>query len=99
VEREVRAFLDAKPDGEVVVQKRLDEERRKLANLIAAIEASAHAPASTLKAVCDREAAIQRLEEDHRRAQMAPEPANLDDLPAGSIRSCRTSPAYCAMIR
>ena len=71
------------------------EERRKLANLIAAIEAGGHAPASMLKAVHDREATIQRLEQEHSRAQTAPEPGDTSNerslaVPVKSpLKSCR----------
>ena len=62
VAKTVRALMDLRPTSDATHQRRLEEERRKLANLIATIEAGGHAPASLLKAVSEREATIERLE-------------------------------------
>jgi hypothetical protein len=49
VEREAHKALVAPKDGARAIQRQLDQERRKLQNLIAAIEGGSAAPSSLLK--------------------------------------------------
>ena len=82
VAKTVRALMDLRPTSDATHQRRLEEERRKLANLIATIEAGGHAPASLLKAVSEREATIERLEAERLEWQVRTEPPDLSDLPS-----------------
>jgi hypothetical protein len=62
--------------------RQLDQERRKLQNLIAAIEGGSGAPSSLLKAIADREGAIKKLEGEHRKAVDKPAETQLPDVPS-----------------
>ena len=60
------------PAGEI--RKRLEQERRKLQNLVAALEGGSDAPASILKAIDEREKTVARLEGELAAADQ-PRPA------------------------
>ena len=54
----VSAALNKRPDAGEAIHMQLEQEKRKLQNLIAAIEGGSDAPSALLKAVAEREAAI-----------------------------------------
>jgi site-specific DNA recombinase len=62
VEKEVRKALSQPKDAQGSTQRQLDSERRKLQNLVAAIEGGSDTPGTLLNAVKEREATINRLE-------------------------------------
>jgi DNA repair exonuclease SbcCD ATPase subunit len=80
VEKEVRKALAAAKTDKPSTQRQLDEERRKLQNLIAAIEGGSDAPAALLKAMKEREAAIKRLESQLKRELPKPVATKAPDL-------------------
>jgi hypothetical protein len=62
------------------LQRLLEQERKKLQNLIAAIEGGSSAPEALLKAVNEREAAIKRLEAQLKRENPKPASTKLTEL-------------------
>jgi len=72
VEREVRKALADPKNGHETAKRQLDAERRKLQNLVAAIEGGSDAPGALLKAVTEREATIKRLEAQLKRESQKP---------------------------
>jgi hypothetical protein len=84
LEREVQRALAAPKTGDDL-QRQLAQERKKLQNLIAAIEGGSTTPASLLKAVSEREATIKRLETDLRRQDEKPSGQKLPEL-SGWVR-------------
>jgi hypothetical protein len=58
----------------------LEQERKKLHNLIAAIEGGSSAPGALLKAVNERESAIKRLEAQLKRESQKPDKGKLPEL-------------------
>jgi hypothetical protein len=80
VEKEVRKALAAPKSEKTSTHRLLDEERRKLQNLIAAIEGGSDAPAALLKAMKEREAAIKRLESQLKRELPKPAATKAPDL-------------------
>jgi hypothetical protein len=74
VEREMKKSLQTTPKPAGEIRKRLDQERRKLQNLVTALEGGSDAPASILKAINDREQTVARLE-DELAAADEPRPA------------------------
>lgn len=58
VQREVKKASTAAPKDVGALRKQLDQEKRKLQNLVSALEDGASAPAAILKAISDREKAI-----------------------------------------
>lgn len=62
VEGELKKSLQAIPKRTDETRKRLDQERRKLQNLVSALEGGSDAPASILKAINEREKTIAQLE-------------------------------------
>jgi hypothetical protein len=82
VGKEARRALTERPKKEVTVERQLQEERRKLQNLIAAIEGGSRAPTALMKAVAEREATIKRLERELKRAEPKPADKPLPELPS-----------------
>jgi len=80
--KEVRRALTERPKKEVTVERQLEIERRKLQNIIAAIEGGSSAPAALMKAVADREATIKRLERELKRAEPKTADKPLPELPS-----------------
>ena len=74
------AALNKRPDAGEGIHRQLEQEKRKLQNLIAAIEGGSDAPSALLKAVAEREAAIKRLEKELKRAEDKPTGQRLPDL-------------------
>ena len=62
VEREVKKALTATPKDGAALIKRLEQEKRKLQNLISALEGGSSTPAAVLKAIGEREKVIGELE-------------------------------------
>ena len=77
-----RKALSAPKAGTNGAQCQVEQERKKLQNLIAAIESGSGAPSSLLKAVADREATIKRLEAELRKQDKKPSGKPLPDLPS-----------------
>jgi DNA invertase Pin-like site-specific DNA recombinase len=82
VEKEAQKALAAPQDGAGTIQRQLDRERRKLQNLVAAIEGGSGAPSAVLKAIADREAIIKKLERELRTAADKPAGPRLPDVPS-----------------
>jgi site-specific DNA recombinase len=82
VEKQVQKALAAPKDGSGDIQRQLDQERRKLQNLISAIEGGSTTPSALLKAVAEREAAIKRLETELHKREEKPSVRKLPDIPA-----------------
>ena len=61
LEKEIKKSTLAPADG-AVLQKRLEQEKRKVQNLLRALEDGATAPAVVLKAIAEKENAIADLE-------------------------------------
>jgi site-specific DNA recombinase len=61
LEKEIKKSTTAPADG-AVLQRRLEHEKRKLQNLLRALEDGATAPATVLKAIAEKEKAIAELE-------------------------------------
>jgi DNA repair exonuclease SbcCD ATPase subunit len=76
----VSAALNKRPDAHEAIHRQLEQERRKLQNLISAIEGGSDAPSALMKAVVEREAAIKRLEKELKRAEDKPTGQKLPDL-------------------
>jgi hypothetical protein len=74
VEKELKKASAAAPKDVGALRKQLDQEKRKLQNLVSALEGGASAPASILKAISDREKAIAQLE-GQIRSEAEPRPA------------------------
>jgi DNA invertase Pin-like site-specific DNA recombinase len=79
VEKEVRKAVTQPKDESRSTQRLLEQERKKLQNLIAAIEGGSSTPEALLKAVREREAAIKRLEAQLKRDTPKP-PSELPEL-------------------
>jgi site-specific DNA recombinase len=82
VEKEVRRALTARPNEQATIERQLQDEKRKLQNLVAAIEGGSSAPAALMKAVAEREANIKRLERELKRAEPKPADTKLPELPS-----------------
>ena len=82
LEKEIQRALAAPKAGANDNQRQLEQERKKLQNLIAAIEGGASVPSTLLKAVADREATIKRLEAELRKEEEKPAGKPLPDLPS-----------------
>lgn len=80
VEREVKRAMNERPKAAAHLERQLSEERRKLKNLIAAIEGGATTPSALLRAVSEREDAIKRLEGDLRKGVEKPPKKAVPDL-------------------
>ena len=76
----VTAVLNKRPDAHEGIHRQLEQEKRKLQNLISAIEGGSDAPSALLKAVAEREAAIKRLEKELKRAEDKPTGPKVPDL-------------------
>jgi hypothetical protein len=76
VEREAKKAAAATPSRAAAV-KRLEQERRKLQNLVSALEGGSPGPAAVLKAIAEREKAIGELEAQVRAVADAPTRRNL----------------------
>jgi hypothetical protein len=62
VEKELKKSAETSPKQAGSVRKRLEQERRKLQNLVSALEGGSDAPASILKAINEREKTVAQLE-------------------------------------
>jgi site-specific DNA recombinase len=82
VEKAALKALAGSQDGAGAIQRQLDQERRKLQNLIAAIEGGSGAPSALLKAISDREGAIKKLEGELGKAAAKPLAPKLPDVPS-----------------
>jgi hypothetical protein len=80
VEKEVRKALAEPKDEKHSTQRLLEQEQKKLQNLITAIEGGSSAPDALLKAVKEREAAIKRLEAQLKREAQKPVSGKLPEL-------------------
>ena len=87
----VTTALNKRPDAGEAIHRQLEQEKRKLQNLIAAIEGGSDAPAPLLKAVTEREATIKRLEKELKRAEAKPTGQKLPDPISGLSSSFKTS--------
>jgi site-specific DNA recombinase len=85
LEKEIQRKLTAPKEGANDAQRQLEQERRKLQNLVAAIEGGASAPSTLLKAITDREATIKRLEGELRKRDEKPSGKQLPEL-SGWVR-------------
>jgi hypothetical protein len=84
VEREAKRALNgngkaSRPDD---IRKRLEQERRKLQNLVAALEEGSDAPAAILKAIAEREKTVTQLEGELRQASTPRQQRDLGDMSA-----------------
>jgi site-specific DNA recombinase len=68
VEKELRKASATSPKDVGALRKQLDQEKRKLQNLVSALEGGASAPAPILKAISDREKGVAQLEGQIRSA-------------------------------
>jgi DNA invertase Pin-like site-specific DNA recombinase len=68
VQKEVKKASAARPNDVGALRKQLEQEKRKLQNLVTALEGGASAPSAVLKAVSEREKAIAQLEGQIRSA-------------------------------
>ena len=77
-----KALRDRASNAEGVARltKQLEQERRKLDNLVAAVEAGSDAPAAVLRAITTRETTISELE-DRISSATAAKPQPIRDLP------------------
>ena len=82
LEKEIQRALAAPKAVANDHQRQLEQERKKLQNLIAAIEGGASVPSTLLKAIADREATIKRLEMEQRKREEKPSGKKLPDLPS-----------------
>ena len=82
LEKEVQRALAAPKAGANDNQRQLEQERKKLQNLIAAIEGGASVPSALLKAVADRETTIKRLEAELRKEEEKPSGKKLPHVPS-----------------
>ncbi|PYR93544.1 MAG: hypothetical protein DMF84_09080 [Acidobacteria bacterium] len=90
VQTELAKRRDGQPQREAKLQKELKEERRKLQNLVSAIEGGAHVP-SLMAALKEREAAVAQLEAALRRGEKAAKPlAMAADLPSAVAEQLRS---------
>jgi hypothetical protein len=64
LDRELDRVTSGGASRRTTLRKQLDQEKTKLANLIAAIEAGGSAPATMLNAIRQREATIKKLEKE-----------------------------------
>jgi hypothetical protein len=69
-------------EGASEIGRQLEQERRKLQNLISAIEGGSTTPSALLKAITDREATINRLEAELKKREEKPSGKKLPDIPA-----------------
>jgi DNA invertase Pin-like site-specific DNA recombinase len=74
VEKEFQKALAEPKSEKGTTQRQLDSERRKVQNLVAAIEGGSDAPGALLKAVAEREATIKRLEAQVKRESQKQSP-------------------------
>jgi septal ring factor EnvC (AmiA/AmiB activator) len=79
VEREAKKALAASKDSSTT-RKQLEQERRKLQNLLAALEGGSDAPSSVLKAIADREKSIAKLEREVETTAERPRNIDVGDL-------------------
>ena len=82
LEKEVQRALASPKTGASDNQRQLEQERRKLQNLVAAIEGGASVPSTLLKAIAAREATIKHLEAELRKEEEKPSGNKLPDLPS-----------------
>jgi site-specific DNA recombinase len=79
VEREAKKALAGTPNDVGALRKQLEQEKRKLQNLVSALEGGSSAPAALVKAVSEREMAIAQLESQIRSAATPAPVRKLDD--------------------
>jgi site-specific DNA recombinase len=80
LERELKKASSAGTTRPEDLKKRLDQEQRKLRNLLSALEGGASAPATILKAMAEREASIAQLERELRAPPAERPPGPLQDV-------------------
>jgi len=80
VEKEARRALSDDPSRNDVSRKRLDLERRKLQNLVTALEGGSSVPAAILKAISEREATIAQIEREVRAVSREGPSRALEDV-------------------
>jgi DNA invertase Pin-like site-specific DNA recombinase len=78
VEKEVKKALTATPKGGAALIGRLEQEKRKLQNLISALEGGASSPAAVLRAIGEREKVIGELEAQIRSSGSPNRPRTVD---------------------
>ena len=82
LEMEIQRALASQKGAKKDNQRQLEQERKKLQNLIAAIEGASSVPSTVLKAIADRETTIKRLEAELRKEAEKPSGKKLPDLPS-----------------
>jgi DNA invertase Pin-like site-specific DNA recombinase len=80
VEREAKKAATATKDS--AIRQQLDQEKRKLQNLVSALEGGVAAPSTVLKAIAERERSISELERALETSAAAPKNVELGDLTA-----------------
>ena len=80
VEREAKKALASGSKDSTATRRSLEQENRKLQNLLAALEGGAPAPSSVLKAIADRERTIAQLEREPEAVPNRPPKAEVGDL-------------------
>ena len=92
VEERARTVLAAGSKDSTATRTLLDQEKRKLQNLVAALEGGAAAPLSVLKAIADRERTISQLERELDVSTSRPTRSMSATSRIGSRTSSVTSP-------
>ena len=85
VQKEVKKASAAAPKDVGALRKQLEQEKRKLQNLVSALEGGASAPATIVKAISDREEAIAHLE-GQIRSEAEPRPAPKFEVTSDWVR-------------
>ena len=80
VEREAKKAMAAGSQDSTATRRVLDQEKRKLQNLLAALEGGAASPSSVLKAIADREKTIAQLEGQLAASSSPPNKKEVGDL-------------------
>jgi len=91
VERERKKAQRVQPKDGAATMKRLEQEKRKLQNLVSALEGGSASPATVLKAIAEREKVIGELEAQVQSSAAPTLGGPLVSRPDGSSSSCRTS--------
>jgi hypothetical protein len=80
VQRAVSQTLSVRPEREIEIRRQLDQERRKLQNLVTAIEGGSVTPVAVLNAISEREASINKMEGELRKANAKPQTRQTPEL-------------------
>ena len=80
VEREAKKALAAESKDAIATRRLLDQEKRKLQNLVTALEGGVASPSSVLKAIGDREKTIAQLEGQLAASASPPKKKEVGDL-------------------